>query len=109
MRGLPGASVRTPKEGKVRCFTIGSRLVNSNLTSPLQCQVNKLPQIAPTAKKFALPASADKIWAAAQEMLRYMLNSDIFNLWFAPIQATGLEGDQITLEVSNDFCEVWLK
>src|SRR5439155_4571149 len=42
-------------------------------------------------------------------MLRSMLNSDIFNLWFAPIQATGLEGDQITLEVSNDFCEVWLK
>ncbi len=71
--------------------------------------MNKLPPIAPTAKKFALPASADKIWAAAHEMLRSMLNSDIFNLWFAPIQATGLEGDQITLEVSNDFCEVWLK
>jgi len=42
-------------------------------------------------------------------MLRTMLNSDIFNLWFAPVRASVLEGDQITLEVANDFCEVWLK
>jgi len=38
-----------------------------------------------------------------------MLNPDIFNLWFAPIRATALEGDQLILEVANDFCEVWLK
>src|SRR6185503_11922035 len=44
-----------------------------------------------------------------REMLRTMLNPDIFNLWFAPIRATALEGDQLTLEVANDFCEVWLK
>src|SRR2546423_966200 len=56
-----------------------------------------------------MPASAEKLWAAAQEMLRTMLNSDIYNLWFAPVQANALEGDQITLEVANDFCEVWLK
>ena len=56
-----------------------------------------------------MPASAEKIWAAAQEMLRTMLNSDIYNLWFAPVRASGLESGLITLEVSNDFCEVWLK
>src|SRR5881409_740945 len=56
-----------------------------------------------------MPVSAEKLWAAAQEMLRTMLNSDIYNLWFAPVQANALEGDQITLEVANDFCEVWLK
>ncbi len=38
-----------------------------------------------------------------------MLNADIYNLWFAPLQASTLEGDSITLEVANDFCEVWLK
>src|SRR5438128_5235418 len=42
-------------------------------------------------------------------MLRTMLTSDIYNLWFAPVRTSALEGDQITLEVSNDFCEVWLK
>jgi chromosomal replication initiator protein len=56
-----------------------------------------------------MPLSAEKIWASAQEMLRTMLNADIYNLWFAPVRASALEGDQITLEVANDFCEVWLK
>ncbi|PYJ61365.1 MAG: chromosomal replication initiator protein DnaA [Verrucomicrobia bacterium] len=56
-----------------------------------------------------MPVSAEEIWVAAQEMLRTMLTSDIYNLWFAPVRTSALEGDQITLEVSNDFCEVWLK
>ncbi len=60
-------------------------------------------------KKLVMPVSAEKTWAAAQEMLRTMLNSDIYNLWFAPVRAVALEGEQITLEVANDFCEVWLK
>ena len=53
--------------------------------------------------------SAEKNWTSAKELLRTMLNADIYNLWFAPIQATELQGDNITLEVANDFCEVWLK
>jgi chromosomal replication initiator protein len=52
---------------------------------------------------------AEKTWTAAQNLLRTMLNGDIYNLWFAPIQATGMEGDTITLAVANDFCELWLK
>lgn len=38
-----------------------------------------------------------------------MLSADTFNLWFAPLRATGMEGDCVVLEVANDFCEVWLK
>ena len=53
--------------------------------------------------------SAEKIWSSAQEQLRSMLSADTFNLWFAPLRATGFEGDFVVLEVSNDFCEVWLK
>ncbi|HEX3717041.1 MAG TPA: chromosomal replication initiator protein DnaA [Verrucomicrobiae bacterium] len=56
-----------------------------------------------------MQASAEKIWGAAQQLLRTMLNTDIFNLWFLPIKATGIEGEIMTLEVANDFCEVWLK
>jgi chromosomal replication initiator protein len=56
-----------------------------------------------------MQSSAEKIWLAAQEILRTMLNGEIYNLWFAPVKATLLEADCLTLEVANDFCEVWLK
>jgi len=57
-----------------------------------------------------MQASADKIWGEAQQLLRSMLNTDIYNLWFLPIKAVALEGGEtIVLEVANDFCEVWLK
>src|SRR5947208_3761559 len=83
--------------------------VKCNVTSLSQSRVNKSPQIGPVAKQFVTPVSAEKTWATAQEMLRTMLNSDIYNLWFAPVRASVLEGGLITLEVANDFCEVWLK
>src|SRR5271168_994385 len=53
--------------------------------------------------------SADTVWGAAQQQLRAMLNTDIYNLWFLPIKAIALEEETLTLEVANDFCEVWLK
>lgn len=53
--------------------------------------------------------SAEKIWLSAQELLRSILNQDMYNLWFAPIKAVEFADDIITLEVANDFCEVWLK
>jgi chromosomal replication initiator protein len=56
-----------------------------------------------------MQASAEKIWGAAQEQLRSMLSADIYNLWFAPLRACGLDQNSLTLEVANDFCEVWLK
>src|SRR5579872_2825931 len=56
-----------------------------------------------------MPASAEKVWIAAQQRLRAMLNADTYNLWFSPLRANALENDSIVLEVANDFCEVWLK
>jgi len=53
--------------------------------------------------------SVENIWNAAQSHLHSMLNPDIYNLWFAPVRAVALQEDCIVLEVSNDFCEVWLK
>jgi chromosomal replication initiator protein len=54
-------------------------------------------------------ASAEKIWAAAQQELRSMLSADIYSLWFSPLRAHELEEDFLVLEVANDFCELWLK
>jgi chromosomal replication initiator protein len=56
-----------------------------------------------------MQASAESIWGAAQQSLRTMLNSDIYNLWFLPIKAVALDEEILTLEVANEFCEVWLK
>jgi len=56
-----------------------------------------------------MQASFERIWESAQQSLRTMLNPDIYNLWFLPVKAVGLEEDTIVLEVANDFCEVWLK
>jgi chromosomal replication initiator protein len=56
-----------------------------------------------------MQASAEKIWGSAQEHLRSMLSADTYNLWFAPLCVSGLDGSSLVLEVANDFCEVWLK
>ena len=56
-----------------------------------------------------MPITAENIWASAQQLLREMLNQDIYHLWFAPLWASALDEESITLEVANDFCEVWLK
>jgi chromosomal replication initiator protein len=56
-----------------------------------------------------MQASAEKVWASAQEHLRSMLSADTYNLWFAPLRACGQDNNGIVLEVANDFCEVWLK
>src|SRR5262249_54067518 len=56
-----------------------------------------------------MQASAENVWPAAQKVLRTMLNPDIYNLWFHPVRAVGMEEETIILEVANEFCEVWLK
>jgi chromosomal replication initiator protein len=38
-----------------------------------------------------------------------MLSGDTYNLWFAPLRVCGSDHSTISLEVANDFCEVWLK
>ncbi len=53
--------------------------------------------------------SAEKIWNSAQEHLRSKLNADTYNMWFAPLRANAIDSNHVTLEVANEFCEVWLK
>jgi chromosomal replication initiator protein len=48
-------------------------------------------------------------WESAQARLRSMLSPDVFSLWFAPLRAVEQDEGGLTLEVPNDFCEVWLK
>jgi chromosomal replication initiator protein len=53
--------------------------------------------------------SAEKIWNSAREHLRSKLNNDTYNMWFAPLRACGIDGNNVTLEAANEFSGVWLK
>jgi len=48
-------------------------------------------------------SSPDGIWSGARDVLRTVLNPEIFKLWVDPLRAAGVNGESITLEVSNDF------
>jgi len=56
-----------------------------------------------------MQSSAEKIWHSAQEHLRVKLSRDTFNMWFAPLRPCVVEGQQLTMEAPNEFCEVWVK
>src|SRR5687767_10247506 len=51
---------------------------------------------------------AEKIWVAAQEILKG-ISAETFNLWFAPLKAVEMDEDFLTLEVANGFSELWLR
>ena len=53
--------------------------------------------------------STEEIWTQAKETLQSMVNPDLFNLWFDPIQLVSIEKSKATLVAPNEFCAVWLK
>jgi len=53
--------------------------------------------------------SAEKLLNMGREFLRSKLSAETYNLWFAPLRAREVDGNSITLEVANDFCEIWLQ
>src|SRR5689334_1695165 len=57
----------------------------------------------------ATQTSAEKVWVAAQQVLKTLLTPEIYNLWFAALRASSLDDDSLVLEVSNEFCELWLQ
>jgi chromosomal replication initiator protein len=61
-----------------------------------------------TAKQLPNRAQAEKAWKSSQKRLQEILSGDIFDLWFKPVKAIGMDEAAFTLEVANEFCEVWL-
>ena len=53
--------------------------------------------------------SAEKIWNSAREHLRSRLSAETYNMWFASLRACDAAFNHVTLEVANEFCELWLK
>ena len=56
-----------------------------------------------------MPATVDKIWTKTTKQIRTLLNTETYNLWFSAVQPLSLNQSSITLEVPNEFSEVWLK
>ncbi len=53
--------------------------------------------------------SHETLWSEASNVLRGMLNPDLFNRWFAPIRAVGIVDDALHLGVANEFYQIWLQ
>jgi chromosomal replication initiator protein len=73
----------------------------------LTAKVNKSATAARRAPREK--STAESIWLSAQTVLQGLLNPDIYRLWFAPVKARARDEERLTLEVANEFCEVWLK
>ena len=56
-----------------------------------------------------MQAHVEKIWTKTTKQIRTLLNSETYNLWFSSVQPVSLNNSSITLEVPNEFSEVWLK
>lgn len=112
-KGLKGAAAASATARQATQQTGPKKPLNHDRTAPQASEMaaaftpDGRPRFA--SAESPLPGSAETIWRGAQELLRTLLNSDIYNLWFASICAGELRDDSITLLVANDFCEVWLK
>jgi chromosomal replication initiator protein len=56
-----------------------------------------------------MSTTAEALWSAGLDALRGMLKPEIFALWFAPLRAQSLVGETLTIEVADEFTEMWLK
>jgi len=56
-----------------------------------------------------MQATVDKIWTQTTDQIRTLLNTETYNLWFSSVHPVSLNQSSITLEVPNEFSEVWLK
>ena len=53
--------------------------------------------------------AAQQIWGSVQQSIQSLVSPELYKLWFSNIRPKALERDCLTLEVENDFCEVWLE
>jgi len=56
-----------------------------------------------------MQATAQKFWGSVQQSIQSMVSPEQYKLWFTNIRPKQLERDCLTLEVQDQFCEVWLE
>ena len=56
-----------------------------------------------------MQASAQNIWGAVQQSIQPLVSVELYRLWFSHIHPKALDQDLFTLEVKDEFTEVWLE
>ena len=56
-----------------------------------------------------MQASVQKVWGSVQQSIQSLVSAELFRLWFCHIQPKSLDDEVLTLEVKDDFTEVWLE
>jgi chromosomal replication initiator protein len=56
-----------------------------------------------------MKTEAEQLWKSAQALLRSLLPADIYELWYAPVRAAGMDSTTLTLAVADHHCEEWLR
>ncbi len=55
-----------------------------------------------------LRAAAQRIWRLCMEAIRPQLSAQTMRTWFEPLEATALEGSEITLRAPSNFFSEWI-
>ncbi len=53
-------------------------------------------------------SSAESLWAACLVSLKTMLKPELYDLWFSPLRARSLVAEVLTLEVGDEFTQMWI-
>jgi chromosomal replication initiator protein len=56
-----------------------------------------------------MQVTAQKVWGTVQQSIQTLVSPELYKLWFSNIRPKAIDHDCLTLEVENDFCEVWLE
>jgi chromosomal replication initiator protein len=56
-----------------------------------------------------MQASAQNIWGSVQQSIQPLVSVELYRLWFSHIHPKALDQDLLTLEVKDEFTEVWLE
>ncbi len=53
-------------------------------------------------------SSAETLWTACLVSLKTMLKPELYDLWFSPLRARSLVDEILTLEVGDEFTQMWI-
>ena len=56
-----------------------------------------------------MQASAQQIWSDVQRTIQSLVSTEHYRLWFSNIRPKAVDRDWLTLEVKDEFTEVWLE
>ena len=91
-------------------FEPEEKILDQKARIPSPVSGSQIPPVVAESERSTseLRLAAERIWKRCLEIIRPQLSAQTMRTWFEPLEATALEGSEITLRVpSNFFCE-WI-